>query len=71
MHDLKQKVPNEVQVVAERYCKKRDTTQVYTCIYFYIIFQGRKLMHFTVEIIATYESSKPLKFCSYNMALEP
>ena len=57
-------MPHEVQVVAERYCKKRDTTQVY--------FKGeRKLMHFTVEIIATYyESSKPLKFWGYNMVLK-
>ena len=25
----RQKVPHEVQVVAERYCKKRETTQVH------------------------------------------
>ena len=29
-YDIDQKVPHEVQVVAERYCKKRDTTQVET-----------------------------------------
>ena len=29
---MKRKVPHEVQVVAERYCKKRETTHVSHCI---------------------------------------